>query len=125
MDCPATIVINGAGDIGSAVAVFAFRQGCRVVIRDEAQPAWTRRGMAFTDVFFDDAAELWCVLVQEKAKVIKVDRRGEPAACFGVGQRPCVIAAALIVFLGADLGLPLQGQPERRDLPHDCRRAIS
>ena len=58
MDCPATIVIDGAGDIGSAVAVFAFRQGCRVVIRDEAQPAWTRRGMAFMDAFFDGAAEL-------------------------------------------------------------------
>src|SRR5687768_9959686 len=58
MGCPATIVIDGVGDIGSAVAVSAVKRGCRVVIRDEAQPAWTRRGMSFTDAFFDGAAEL-------------------------------------------------------------------
>jgi len=54
---PAAIVI-GAGEIGSAVAVVLHRVGCAVVLTDEVDPAWPRRGMAFTNAWYIGNAEL-------------------------------------------------------------------
>lgn len=52
------VVIRGSGDVGSAVAHVLFRAGYRSVIHDSAQPAATRRRMAFTDAIFDGSATL-------------------------------------------------------------------
>jgi len=51
-------VVLGAGDIGSAVALAAHRAGFAVVLCDEVDPPWPRRGMAFTDAWYVGSADL-------------------------------------------------------------------
>lgn len=60
----ALVLVRGAGDIGSAVAHRAFQSGHRVVLHDNPRPAHTRRGMAFSDVFFDGRCELDAVVAK-------------------------------------------------------------
>lgn len=51
-------VVLGGGDVGSAVALTLHRAGASVVLCDEADPAWPRRGMAFTNAWYLGTAEL-------------------------------------------------------------------
>jgi xanthine dehydrogenase accessory factor len=51
-------VVLGGGDVGSAVALALHRAGLGVVLCDEADPAWLRRGMAFTNAWYLGSAEL-------------------------------------------------------------------
>src|SRR5438094_381612 len=39
------VVVLGAGDVGSAVALALHREGVAVVLCDEVDPAWPRRGV--------------------------------------------------------------------------------
>lgn len=55
---PQRILVLGAGDVGSAVAHRLFMYGADVVLADIPAPAHTRRGMAFTDAWFDGTATL-------------------------------------------------------------------
>ena len=55
---PQVAIILGCGDVGSAVAVTLHRAGFAVVIADEADPPWHRRGMTFTDAWYTGIAEL-------------------------------------------------------------------
>ena len=50
--------VRGCGDIGSAVAHALFSAGHAVLIHDVPNPAFARRGMAYTDAMYDDAADL-------------------------------------------------------------------
>lgn len=52
------VIVIGSGDVGSAIAVVLRRAGCAVVVCDDVDPAWTRRGMAFTDAWYLGNAEL-------------------------------------------------------------------
>ncbi|NDP43608.1 MAG: hypothetical protein GZ089_12965, partial [Aromatoleum sp.] len=52
------VVVLGAGDVGSAVALALHRAGLAVVLCDEADPSWSRRGMAFTNAWYLGSAEL-------------------------------------------------------------------
>jgi xanthine dehydrogenase accessory factor len=54
---PVAIVL-GCGDVGSAVALALHGAGLSVVLADEADPAWHRRGMAFTNAWYVGNAEL-------------------------------------------------------------------
>jgi xanthine dehydrogenase accessory factor len=54
---PVAIVL-GCGDVGSAVALALHQAGLAVVLVDEADPAWHRRGMAFTNAWYIGNAEL-------------------------------------------------------------------
>ena len=54
---PAAIVL-GCGETGSAVALALHVAGFAVVLVDEADPAWHRRGMAFTNAWYVGNAEL-------------------------------------------------------------------
>jgi xanthine dehydrogenase accessory factor len=51
-------VVLGGGDVGSAVALALHRAGLGVVLCDEVDPAWLRRGMAFTNAWYLGSAEL-------------------------------------------------------------------
>ena len=51
-------IVLGCGDIGSAVALALHRAGFAVTLVDEADPAWHRRGMAFTNAWYLGNAEL-------------------------------------------------------------------
>jgi len=53
-----TILVRGSGDVGSAVAHTLFGAGYAVFLHDSAQPAATRRKMAFCDAIFDGVAVL-------------------------------------------------------------------
>lgn len=52
------VVVEGSGDVGSAVAHRLFGAGAAVIIVDHAQPTVTRRGMAFADALFNGSARL-------------------------------------------------------------------
>lgn len=52
------ILIRGANDVGSAVALCLFTAGYAVVIHEDPQPTTARRKMSFTDVVFDGHAVL-------------------------------------------------------------------
>lgn len=52
------VLIQGSGDIGSAVAHALFQAGYAVAIHDTPQPTATRRKMAFTDAIFAGSAWL-------------------------------------------------------------------
>lgn len=47
------VLVRGAGDVGSAVAVLLLRAGYAVALHDERAPATLRRGMAFIDAIFE------------------------------------------------------------------------
>src|ERR1700737_380076 len=47
-----TIIVRGCGEIGSAIAHALHRAGFAVVLIDEVDPSWARRGMTFTDAWY-------------------------------------------------------------------------
>lgn len=51
-------IVLGCGEVGSAVALALHQAGLAVVLVDEADPAWHRRGMAFTNAWYVGTAEL-------------------------------------------------------------------
>jgi len=56
---PRTVaIVLGCSDVGSAVALALHGAGLSVVLVDEADPAWHRRGMAFTNAWYVGNAEL-------------------------------------------------------------------
>ena len=61
------ILVRGSGDVGSAVAHRLFSEHHQVILQDDPAPAYSRRGMAFTDVFFDGKAELEQVIAKRSA----------------------------------------------------------
>jgi xanthine dehydrogenase accessory factor len=64
------VVVRGCGDVGSAVAHALYLQGADVIVSDEPAPAHPRRGMAFTDGFFETQAELEGVLARRAPEVV-------------------------------------------------------
>ncbi len=72
----AVAVVLGAGDVGSAVAVALHRAGFGVVLCEEVDPAWHRRGMAFTNAWYlgsaelDDEAAMFCASVRSIPAVL-------------------------------------------------------
>lgn len=53
-----TVLVLGGGDVGSAVAHRLYVLGANVVLHDTEGPAHPRRGMAFTDAWFDGTSAL-------------------------------------------------------------------
>ena len=77
---PSAIVL-GCGEVGSAVTLALFGAGYSVALLDEADPAWHRRGMAFTNAWYLGNAEL----------------EGEGACfCSSLKSIPSVLARGLI-----------------------------
>ncbi len=66
------IIVRGSGDVGSAVAHALFEAGYAVFIHDSAQPAATRRKMAFCDAIFDGEAILVGVQAQLMASLSEI-----------------------------------------------------
>ena len=64
----AIVLIRGCGDVGSAVAHALFKEHHHVVLCDDAAPTHTRRGMAFTDAYFDGKSELENVFAKRSAR---------------------------------------------------------
>ncbi len=49
-------VVIGSAELGSAIAVRLSKSGLAVVVCDEVDPPWIRRGMAFTDAWYFGSA---------------------------------------------------------------------
>src|SRR4029453_3839187 len=52
------VIVLGGGDVGSAVALALHQAGFALVLVDEADPSWHRRGMGFTNAWYVGNAEL-------------------------------------------------------------------
>jgi len=70
----ARILVLGSGDVGSAVAHALFRAGHRVVLHDGPKPPHARRGMAFTDAFFEGRCDLAGVFAKRASGSEGLDR---------------------------------------------------
>lgn len=57
-------IIQGSGDVGSAIAQQLFLHGAKVIISDEISPAHLRRGMSFVDAYYQGFAQLEGVAAQ-------------------------------------------------------------
>jgi len=74
-DRPLAIVV-GATDVGSAAAIALHRAGYGVVLCENVDPAWLRRGMAFTDAWYvgnaevDGIAAVFCASVRSIPTVL-------------------------------------------------------
>ena len=51
-------VIEGCGDIGSAIAHQIFKYSQSVLITDHDRPAHLRRGMSFVDAYYQSSSQL-------------------------------------------------------------------
>jgi hypothetical protein len=51
-------IVVGCGDIGSAIAHALHTAGFAVVLTDQVDPPWSRRGMSFTNAWYIGNAEL-------------------------------------------------------------------
>lgn len=70
----ARLLVRGSGDVGSAVAHGLRAAGHQVVIHDQPRPPHPRRGMAFTDAFFEGPATLSGTLAKRAAGVPGLER---------------------------------------------------
>jgi len=110
---PVAIVL-GSGDVGSAVAHALHRAGCAVVLIDEADPAWPRRGMAFVDAWYFGNADLegvtacFCASVRSLPVVLE---RGEMVAATTWSWRG--VAAALDPAVVIDARVAKRSPPAR------------
>ena len=73
-------IVVGADDVGSAVAVLLHRAGFAIVVCDDIDPPWARRGMAFTDAWYlgnaelDGEAAVFCSSVKSIPAVLHSER---------------------------------------------------
>ncbi|NJD89869.1 MAG: hypothetical protein FIB05_17865 [Betaproteobacteria bacterium] len=70
----ARFLVRGAGDIGSAVALRLRSRGHVVVLHDAPRPTHPRRGMAFTDAWFEKACTLEGMLAKRAPSAESVGR---------------------------------------------------
>lgn len=97
-----TILVRGVGDVGSAVAHQLFQAGYAVALHDTAQPATTRRGMAFADAIFDGRADLHgvtAVRLDDPAALAEMltARRAIPVVVAPLGDVLAVLAPDVLV----------------------------
>jgi xanthine dehydrogenase accessory factor len=90
-------IIIGSDEVGSAVAVVLHRAGLAVVICDDVDPPWARRGMTFTNAWYVGNAEL-----DGEAAVFCSSVKSIPA----VLQRERLIAATTWSWSGIATALP-------------------
>lgn len=72
------VLVRGAGDIGSAVALRLRAAGYAVVLHDVPRPAHSRRGMSFTDAYFENKSALEGVIAKRASSVMSL---GKMLAC--------------------------------------------
>ncbi len=76
----ARVLVRGSGDIGSAIALRLRTLGHQVVLHDSPKPPHSRRGMAFTDAFFEGSSTLDGTLAK---RATGVESLGKMLACGG------------------------------------------
>lgn len=109
------ILVLGGGDVGSAVAHLLFRCGARVVIAERARSPHARRGMAFTDALFDDAAVLEGVRARHVTDVKAIEDCWRQAGCVPLVTFPENLLTAAIPF-DVVIDATMKREPVRADL---------
>lgn len=84
----ARFLVRGSGDIGSAVALKLRSRGHAVVLHDEPRPAHARRGMAFTDAFFEGSCTLEGVFAKRASGVASLERMLQCGKALPVSDAP-------------------------------------
>jgi xanthine dehydrogenase accessory factor len=110
------ILIRGTNDVASAVAHRLFRAGYAVALVENAQPAATRRGMAFADAVYDGRAEVAgveAVRVDDPACLpsLLADRRRIPLLVGEVG--PTLATTPFAVLVDARMRKRAIPEPQR------------
>ncbi len=95
------LLIRGSGEVGSAIARCAFREGYAVLVQDVAEPLTSRRLMAFSDALFDGEAVLDGVLARRIDRVAEgtTDRTFVAICCLPLDE--CLAAFAPDVLIDA------------------------
>lgn len=110
------ILVLGSSDVGSTVAHRLFMAGADVVLADEPTPPHPRRGMAFTDAWFDGTATLEGVV-----GLLVSDVKDLAAQCTVMDAIPCTAAATpeVVAALGPDA--VVDARLRKRLTPEDLR----
>lgn len=110
------ILVLGSGDVGSAVAHRLFLTGADVVLADEAAPAAPRRGMAFTDAWFDGTATLEGVV-----GLLVADVGDLAAQCTVMDAIPCTAGTVREVAAAWRPDALVDARMRKRAVPEDLR----
>lgn len=111
------VLVLGAGDVGSAVAHRLFTDGHDVLLSDLPRPTHARRGMAFTDAFFDGESTLDGVLGRYLPRV-----SAAAAAWVARDALPIVSAPDAVLFHAWAFDAIVEATMRRRE-PPDLRDA--
>ncbi|CUW41482.1 conserved protein of unknown function (NAD(P)-binding Rossmann-fold domains 2-221) [Magnetospirillum sp. XM-1] len=90
------VLIRGAGEIASAIAVYLAREGCRVALQSSRPPIAIRRRMAFSDAYFLGAVEF------EGIQARRIENPQDIADAWTCGQIP---------LLAMEFGQAVAGRP--------------
>jgi xanthine dehydrogenase accessory factor len=113
------VLVRGAGDIGSAVAVHLFQAGHAVAIHEGQQPTTSRRGMAFADAVFDGEAML------EGIKAVKVTTLQGLRDVLGAREViPVVVADVTEALAAMEPHVLVDARVRKRTLP-EIQRALA
>ncbi|MCI1192269.1 hypothetical protein MOJ79_10485 [Calidifontimicrobium sp. SYSU G02091] len=110
------IVVLGCGDVGSAVAHRLFVLGADVVLADDPRPPHPRRGMAFTDAWFDGTATLEGV-----SALLAHDTAELAALAQSLDVLPCTDAPWADVVAAWRPDVLVDARMRKRDVPPDLR----
>jgi xanthine dehydrogenase accessory factor len=116
---PASVLILGAGDVGSAVAHRLHGHGARVLLSELPHPSHSRRGMAYTDALFDGESRLEGILARHVASLQAAQalwREGVAIPIVALPEQALVREMAFDVVVDAVM---------RRQLPAVDRRAMA
>lgn len=95
---PQRVLVLGGGDVGSAVAHLLFRCRLRVVISERERSPHARRGMAFTDALFDEAAVLEGVTARHVTDAKAVEQCWQQGHCIPLVTLPENLLTAAFRF---------------------------
>ena len=107
-----TVMVRGAGDVGSAIAWQLFKAGFGTILHDTPRPPHFRRRMAFTDALFDEPSELDGVLAK-RAPNEAMPRMLRCARAIPISTED--FAASLVALEPAVIGMDVRaGEPAAR-----------
>ena len=115
MNAPApAVLVRGAGEIASAVALLLLRQGAKVALQASRPPVAIRRSMAFSDAVFHGVAHL------EGVTARRVDDPGALVQVWAAGEVPLLFCDLSLALAGrgwdvlVDARMNKQVTPERQ-----------
>jgi len=110
------MLVLGSGDIGSAVSLKLRALGHAVVLHDVPRPAHARRGMAFTDAFFDGSCTLEGMFAKRASDTAGL---GKMLACGGA--LPVSDAPFTDVLSEVVPDVLVDARVHKHDVPEDLR----